>query len=109
MKRIKYPRRKKKIEYSTNKVFNIEFDYKNKIITLNDKIIKGDYVFILTDYSNFMRYKPPCKNCLVCNMCIIEKDQLNSAYIDKNYLYIKICEKLKHFISYNKLFYKEEI
>jgi hypothetical protein len=51
-----------------------------------------------------MRYNPPCKDCLVCNMCINEKLNNVSAEVFEPYLYIKICDKLKNFINNNKLF-----
>jgi hypothetical protein len=51
-----------------------------------------------------MKYNPPCKDCLVCNMCIKENNNTSSVYCTDPYLYIKICEKLKDFIDRSELF-----
>jgi len=94
----------KTIKYSTNMVFKLEYDYVNKLIKVNDHIMRGDFVFVFSKYNHFMKYKPPCKECLICNMCITEMAAGNSPYEDDDYLYIQICEKLKMFLSDNKLF-----
>jgi hypothetical protein len=47
-----------------------------------------------------MGFNPPCKDCLVQNMCINTTD---NSY-DKQVLNIKTCEKLNRFLKKSKNF-----
>jgi len=75
-------------------------------IKVNDGIDIGDFIIVISEYDNFMEYKPPCEECLVCNMCIKEIGGDRSLYSDGPYLYLKLCDKLKNFINKNELFIK---
>ena len=62
-----------KIIYKTNMVFNIGIDYKSNSIKVDNNLKPTDFIFIYCRYDNFMKYNPPCKDCLICNICVKEK------------------------------------
>lgn len=49
----------------------------------------------------FMKYNPPCKECLVQSMCINGQDHIEHIIINGG-ITIKSCEKLKSFIEGNQ-------
>jgi len=62
-----------------------------------------DTVLLITTLTNFLKYKPPCKQCLIQGMCIREM----TGYAP-TYLIVKICGKLKKFLIDNKKIIVEE-
>ena len=53
-----------------------------------------DTVLLITTLTNFLKYKPPCKQCLIQGMCIREITDIKPTY-----LIIKICSKLKKHLT----------
>lgn len=62
-------------------------DYKEGVIDLDDTVL------VITTLNNFLKYDPPCKNCLVKSMCIREITDIKPTY-----MIIKVCSKLKKFL-----------
>lgn len=78
---------KGKIEYS--------FTLKNNIEKIN----------ITTNLEEFFKQKPPCSDCLVQSICVLEHNLTMYKYI---FLHISVCDKLRKFVECNKLFFNEE-
>ena len=53
------------------------------------------------DINRFMKYNPPCKECLVQNMCLEEYMPITKQIS----LQLKKCEKLDKFIN-SRIFFK---
>jgi len=69
--------------------------------------ILGKKLIVYTEPEKFMKYDPPCKECLVQPACIL----LFSHYYQptdtsSKYLHINICEELIHFITHSRFFLK---
>ena len=54
----------------------------------------------------FMETNPPCKECLVRAICVINVLLNDLPY---PYLYIKSCDELKEFVTDNEIFTNNEI
>jgi len=73
-------------------------NYKDGVIELENAIL------VITSLENFLKYKPPCDECLIQSMCIKE-----STDIEPEYLVINVCNKLKtFFITNNKIRIEED-
>jgi len=66
-------------------------NYKDGVIELENAIL------VITTLENFLKYKPPCDECLIQSMCIKE-----STDIEPEYMVINVCDKLKSFLIDNK-------
>lgn len=68
-----------------------------KILFLN----VSEIIFVYKTIDIFLIYNPPCKECLVQNMCIS-----NVRYSNGDFICIKIkkCKRLINFINSNKFF-----
>ncbi len=77
-----------------------------KIIYL---IICGDF-YIYTIIDDFLKYNPPCKECLVQPACL-EGISLYKSGKEKKFFcsHTSVCEKLKEFLENNYLFEKIDI
>ena len=83
--------------------YNIMYDYDLNYIKskLNPK-----YMSIYCMVDKFMETNPPCKECLVRAICVINLIHKDLPY---PYLYIKSCDKLKEFVTNNEIFTDNEI
>ena len=62
------------------------------------------YIYLLdSTMNNFMKYNPPCKDCLVQCMCLSNCDNSSTPYITA-----KTCSILYKFIKKNRSFYISE-
>lgn len=59
-------------------------------------------MYIALSEEDFLKYKPPCDECLINNMCI--SDYRRGYGPMQNYILIKYCHLLKKFISDNEHF-----
>lgn len=69
----------------------------NNRIRYSKNTINHIRIYTLTD--NFMKYDPPCKECLIQSMCINEHlaHPTNDSLPD--HINIRTCENLKNFIN----------
>jgi len=67
---------------------------------------RRNYLYI-KDFTidEFLEYDPPCKECIVQATCLHNSTAIITEYT--RYVYLRICEKLKTFITYNEGFYIE--
>lgn len=82
----------KKIKYNTF--------YEYKLDALN-KTKEYKYISMYCMLDKFMETNPPCKDCLVQVTCI--RNSMHKAY-PYPYLYIKVCNDLKKFVTNNEIF-----
>jgi len=59
-----------------------------------DNLNPKTHILMYSSLDNFMKYNPPCKECLIQNMCIKETIYLHLP----PYLIIKRCDKLTEFL-----------
>ena len=67
---------------------------------------RKEYLYI-PDFTieEFLEYNPPCKECIVQATCLHNSTAIITE--QTKYLYLKMCDELKVFITYNKGFYIE--
>ncbi len=59
----------------------------------------------------FLQYDPPCKKCLINNMCLSDH-HANLPYTNLpcyDYMMVRYCGELKKFLNNNKLFYYSKL
>ena len=88
-----------KIKYRIVKAFDFGANF------IEDLKMK-EYLFI-QDFTidKFLEYDPPCKECIVQATCLNNSTAIVTEY--SKYIYLRMCYKLKVFITYNEGFYKE--
>ncbi len=87
----------RKIKYESDKFFGIIMGESPPI----------NNVLIYTRYNNFMEHNPPCKKCLIQNMCIRENIEHETLDSPPTHLYIRSCKELRDFIVNSKIFFWE--
>lgn len=66
---------------------------------------REEYLYISNfTIDNFLEYNPPCKECFVQATCLHNSTNIVTEYL--RYIYLKMCYKLKIFITYDERFYK---
>lgn len=89
-----------RLQYRAIASYATSYD-KNTTTPIRSPYINYIYIYTLTD--DFMKYNPPCKECIIQAMCI--KENLSHP-TELDHLYIKLCDRLKQFIYDNKFFYR---
>jgi len=73
-----------------------------KEILASVSILDDKIMYILISGEEFLNYNPPCNECLINNMCIV--DHLKGDVKLQKYMKVKYCRSLKKFIDNNKHF-----
>jgi len=60
--------------------------------------LKGK-IMIDLPLESFFKLNPPCKQCLIQNMCIYEDEEKSLPHIIPSYLLITVCKKLLTFFK----------
>jgi hypothetical protein len=68
----------------------------------NDNLNEKTHMLVNSSLDNFMKYNPPCKECLVQVTCIKEENYKKEKYFDlPPCLIIIMCKKLIKFLIDN--------
>lgn len=82
----------------------VETKVKIVMSTLNDKLM-----YVLASGELFWNYDPPCKECLINNMCIddhvLQAIQIKGNSLKSEYIVVRYCQILKKFINNNEHFF----
>ena len=63
------------------------------------------FMYVLVTGKQFFEYTPPCKECLINNMCISDHRIVDDVSSVRDYILVKYCNQLKKFIDNNECFF----
>jgi hypothetical protein len=67
----------------------------------------GKDIIIYSEVDKFLRYNPPCKDCLVMSICLYNNSYIiNYEKFGNDHIEINSCEMLVNFITDSKFFTK---